>query len=77
MANSISASVSRKGVNRRVDVVTVQKLLKTNGFWAALGEEAKKRGLVWGGDWKSFRDVAHIQGRQNSELSLVKRESGL
>lgn len=53
------------------------KEAKTNGFWTALGEEAKKQGLVWGGNWKSFRDYAHIQGRQNSELSSVKRESGL
>lgn len=46
-------------------------------FFKALGEEAKKGGLVWGGDWADFRDWAHIQGRQNSELSLVKRESGM
>lgn len=50
---------------------------ETNGFWTALGEEAKTRGLVWGGDWTTFKDVAHIQGRQNSELAAVKRESGL
>ncbi|UHD16113.1 M15 family metallopeptidase [Thiocapsa bogorovii] len=48
-----------------------------NGFWDALGAEAKERGLVWGGDWTSFKDVAHIQGRRNSELVTVKRESGL
>lgn len=48
-----------------------------NGYWAALGEEARKQRLVWGGDWKSFKDVAHIQGRQNSELAAVKKESGL
>jgi hypothetical protein len=46
-------------------------------FFKALGEEARKVGLVWGGDWEKFRDWAHIQGRQNSELSQVKRESGL
>lgn len=50
---------------------------ETNGFWKALGQEANKRGLVWGGDWKSFKDVAHIQGRQNSQLAATKRESGL
>lgn len=46
-------------------------------FFNALGEEAKAQGLVWGGDWANFRDWAHIQGRQNGELALVKRESGL
>lgn len=48
-----------------------------NGFWDALGEAANGVGLVWGGDWTSFRDVAHVQGRQNSELGATKRESGL
>jgi len=50
---------------------------ETNGFWSALGTEAKKQGLVWGGDWVSFKDVAHIQGRKNSELATTKQESGL
>lgn len=30
-------------------------------FWKALGTTAKKYGCSWGGDWKSFKDVAHIQ----------------
>lgn len=46
-------------------------------FFKALGEEARKEGMEWGGDWQSFRDWAHIQGRRNSDLGLVKRESGL
>jgi hypothetical protein len=46
-------------------------------FFRALGAAAKEEGLVWGGDWKTFKDWAHIQGRQNSELAAVKRESGL
>jgi peptidoglycan L-alanyl-D-glutamate endopeptidase CwlK len=48
-----------------------------NSYWEALGEEARALGLVWGGDWRTFKDVAHIQGRQNSELAATKRESGL
>ncbi|BBA33140.1 peptidoglycan-binding domain-containing protein [Methylocaldum marinum] len=48
-----------------------------NGFWQAMGEEANQLGLVWGGDWKNFKDVAHVQSRQNSELASVKKESGL
>lgn len=30
-------------------------------FWDDLGELAKAQGLIWGGDWKSFKDVAHVQ----------------
>jgi hypothetical protein len=47
------------------------------GFWDALGEEARKQRLVWGGEWKTFRDVAHVQLVANSELKRVKKESGL
>lgn len=50
---------------------------ETSGFWKALGEEAKREGLVWGGDWVSFRDWAHVQLVANSELARVKQESGL
>lgn len=50
---------------------------KKNGFWTALGKAAKDQGLVWGGDWKGFTDVAHVQNKQNSELAAVKSESGL
>ena len=47
-----------------------------NGFWAALGEEAKKQNLYWGGDWKK-PDWAHVQLVPNSQLKLKKKESGL
>ncbi len=50
---------------------------EANGFWEALGAAAKAQGLVWGGDWKTFPDVSHIQGRANSELAATKAESGL
>ena len=30
-------------------------------FWQDLGRVAKKYGCSWGGDWKTFKDVAHIQ----------------
>jgi len=48
-----------------------------NGFWKALGKAAADQSLIWGGNWKGFTDVAHVQNRQNSELAAVKRESGL
>ena len=50
---------------------------RTNGFWSALGAAGKELGLVWGGDWKDFPDVAHLQGRKNNELAKIERESGL
>lgn len=53
------------------------KRAETGGFWKALGEQVRGEGLVWGGDWASFRDWAHVQGRKNSELAAVKDESGL
>lgn len=31
------------------------------GFWKDLGAVAKDNGCIWGGDWKSFKDVAHIE----------------
>jgi hypothetical protein len=50
---------------------------ETSGFWKALGQESKKQGLFWGGDWSSFRDWAHVQLVANGELARVKRDSGL
>jgi hypothetical protein len=50
---------------------------QSSGFWRALGEEGKRQGLYWGGDWVSFRDWAHVQWHPNSRLADVKRESGL
>ena len=38
-------------------------------FWTDLGRLAKMQGCEWGGDWKTFKDVAHI------ELKFI--ESGL
>jgi peptidoglycan L-alanyl-D-glutamate endopeptidase CwlK len=38
-------------------------------FWRTLGGEAKRLGLVWGGDWKSLNDLAHV------EMKLKREES--
>ncbi len=44
-------------------------------FWPALGAAAKAQGLTWGGDWKSFKDVSHIQMYANSALGEVRKQS--
>jgi peptidoglycan L-alanyl-D-glutamate endopeptidase CwlK len=48
-----------------------------NGYWDALGKTAHDVGLYWGGDWKTFKDWAHVQLYPNSDLARVKKESGL
>ena len=48
-----------------------------NSFWKALGEAGKKEGLYWGGDWKSFKDWAHLQFYDNNMLAQVKTDSNL
>lgn len=32
-----------------------------SGSYAKLGELAKKHKLVWGGSWKTFKDLGHVQ----------------
>ena len=34
-----------------------------NSWWEMYGAIARKHGLHWGGDWKSFRDKPHIEYR--------------
>ena len=48
-----------------------------NGFWEVLGKAGKAEGLFWGGDWRRFKDWAHLQFFPNNRLSDVKRDSGL
>lgn len=33
-------------------------------WWEILGEEGKKLGLEWGGDWSGFRDRPHFEWHQ-------------
>lgn len=46
-----------------------------SGFWFALGRVAKQEGLVWGGDWKGFPHVAHIQAEPNTVLAEVQAQT--
>ncbi len=34
-----------------------------NSWWELYGAIARKHGLVWGGDWKTFKDRPHIEYR--------------
>jgi peptidoglycan L-alanyl-D-glutamate endopeptidase CwlK len=34
-----------------------------NSWWDIYGAIARKHGLIWGGDWKSFKDKPHIEYR--------------
>lgn len=42
--------------------------------WSLLGEEGKKLGLEWGGDFKSFKDRPHFQISNDIKLSVLKQK---
>jgi hypothetical protein len=46
-----------------------------NGYWVALGAEAKANNLYWGGTWK-HPDWAHVQLLPNSQLKVIRRACG-
>lgn len=48
------------------------------GF-AAIGAEARKLGLDWGGDWKRLKDMPHVQlrGMSIDECSKLHKHGGL
>ena len=54
-----------------------QAQAKTSGFWDALGRAARDEGLYWGGNWTTFKDLAHVQRFPNTKLADVKKQSGL
>ncbi|HYE80892.1 MAG TPA: M15 family metallopeptidase [Clostridia bacterium] len=44
-----------------VPVVNGQAVWDNNKLWTIAGEEGKKLGLTWGGDWKSIVDKPHFE----------------
>jgi hypothetical protein len=59
----IAESLHLKG--RAVDIVSRTELWSNPSFFAALGQEAKQLGLVWGGDFSSRRDFPHVEYHGN------------
>ena len=70
-----------------VDMIDKRWAWKTPGgtdhqYWKDLGAACKAEGLTWGGDWKSFKDVAHCEmkgttlakARAQSDSSLGQKE---
>jgi peptidoglycan L-alanyl-D-glutamate endopeptidase CwlK len=50
-----------------------------NSTFVAIGTEAVKRGLEWGGNWKKFIDKPHVQlpGMTIAECSKLSKKGGL
>jgi peptidoglycan L-alanyl-D-glutamate endopeptidase CwlK len=44
-------------------------------FWEDLGKAARKQGLVWGGDWKNFKDRPHVQMYPDTQLASYKTKT--
>ena len=64
-----------KGAGVPVDRAA-RRIFEAGGI-EALGRIAKAEGLFWGGDWRSFKDWAHVQAHPNSKLTEIKRQSGV
>lgn len=61
-----------------VPVINGNAIWDNNTFWKIIGEEGKKLGLEWGGDWKSIIDKPHFQfteGLSGADLRAGKRPS--
>lgn len=56
-----SMHVSADGFSAAVDVICAKRKWEHPEFFKALGEEARKLGLSWGGDWATFKDLPHVQ----------------
>jgi peptidoglycan L-alanyl-D-glutamate endopeptidase CwlK len=50
-----------------------------NSIWSAIGAEAEKLGLEWGGDWKRFIDRPHVQlpGLSIKQCNALFQKGGL
>ena len=53
------------------DVVSLVngKAVFDSPFWNRVGERGKQLGLVWGGDFKSFKDKSHFEFHPNLTLA--------
>jgi peptidoglycan L-alanyl-D-glutamate endopeptidase CwlK len=67
------------GFGLAYDVVPVVKgnaAWNDNKLWTIIGDEGKKLGLTWGGDWKSISDKPHFEytgGLKAADLRTGKR----
>ncbi len=46
---------------KAADVISRKAGWSDKTFYAAWGEEAKRAGLTWGGDWKTLVDMPHVE----------------
>lgn len=61
VTNAATADRSFHGFRLAVDIISRSKgWAAPMTFWTALGEEARKVRLVWGGSWR-LRDYPHVQ----------------
>jgi hypothetical protein len=62
VTHSVDADESWHHYGLAVDIISESKGWDAPPkFWRVLGETARGSGLHWGGDWKSFQDLPHVQ----------------
>jgi peptidoglycan L-alanyl-D-glutamate endopeptidase CwlK len=71
-------AVGAHGFGLAYDVVATiagNAIWNDNAVWKIIGEEGKKLGLVWGGDWKSIVDKPHFE--YTEKLTGAQLRAGL
>jgi hypothetical protein len=71
-----SLHVFDDGFSGACDIICRQRKWSHPEFFAALGEEAKRAKLVWGGDWR-MRDLPHIQACAVHDQDVFRAMSAL
>jgi hypothetical protein len=62
VTNSSDFDETWHGFGLAVDIISESlKWSAGEPFWRALGAAARDEGLVWGGDWPTFKDRPHVQ----------------
>jgi hypothetical protein len=72
VTNARTAQHSMHGFRLAADIISRSKQWAAPmAFWEALGQEAERVGLVWGGRWTSPRDYPHVQwGTRASSVAV-------
>ena len=63
---------SKHNIGEAVDfdfIINGRQSNASGNNWSLIGSSARQLGLIWGGDWKSFKDLRHVEMPKGYALS--------